>query len=332
MSDTSQRTVVLTLAGCLALAACTSACSDDSQGTTVATSSPGCEAEQVATPGTTVRTMTSGGEERRFQLVVPDGYDGRTPLPVLFGLHPDVIDFRLATSFTGIDEVAATRNVILVRPSGLVDGTVPYWLAAKTDPPGHDVVFISDLLDLLEAELCVDPSRVYSTGIANGGQMSSLLACELGDRIAAVAPVAGPEWPTECGGRPVPVMAFHGDQDPFVSYQDDRGDAREIAERHFWKGNVPDQIPEHEGAEQAMANWAAHNGCDPEPLVETISDEVIRRTWQNCDADTVFFYMPGGGHTWPGHPVPAFEPVFGHTTLDIDATELMVEFFLQHQR
>ncbi len=103
-----------------------------------------------------------------------------------------MIDFRVATSFAGIDPVAAARNIILVRPSGLVDGTIPYWLAAKTDPPGHDVVFISDLLDLLEAELCIDPSRVYSTGIANDAQMSSPLACELGDRIAAVAPVAGP--------------------------------------------------------------------------------------------------------------------------------------------
>ncbi|MGW3571904.1 hypothetical protein ACWDSL_49920 [Streptomyces sp. NPDC000941] len=57
--------------------------------------------------------------------------------------------------------------------------------------------------------------------------MASLLACRLADRIAAIAPVAGlragnpdPSDPTRpepgsCApARPVPVLAFHGQQDP----------------------------------------------------------------------------------------------------------------------
>ena len=300
--------------------------------TTFATSSPGCAAATPAAPGTSDRTMTSGGDPREFQLIVPASYDGTTPLPIVFSLHPDVISYRIVPPMVGFPDMAATYDFIGVSPSGMRNGTIPYWVAARTEPPSRDITFFDDLLDLLEAELCVDPSRVYATGMANGSQMASLLACQLGDRITAVAPLAGPEWPTACDGRPVPVMAFHGDKDPFVSYQDGRGDAKEIADKNLWKGNVPPGVPDHEGAEQAMANWAAHNGCDAQPVVETISAEVVRTTWQHCDAATIFFHIVGGGHTWPSRPVPAFEKVFGHTTMDIDATRLMFEFFFAHQR
>lgn len=86
------------------------------------------------------------------------------------------------------------------------------------------------------------------------------------------------------------------------------------------------------GVEAAMANWAEHNRCDAEPVVENISDEVVRTEWQNCDAATIFYHLVGSGHTWPSRPVPAFEPLFGYTTMDIDATELMFELFFSHQR
>lgn len=329
-----RRSLALALICMAALAACAS---DDGQAegdttTTAATSSPGCDADVQTAAGTTDRTMTSGGQQRAFQLIVPDTYDGTRALPIVFALHPDVISNKVIPPMVGFPDMAATYDFIGVSPSGLVDGTIPYWMAVRTEPPGHDITYFSDLLDLLQTELCVDPSRVYATGMANGAQMASLLACQLGDRITAVAPLAGPEWPTECDGRPVPVMAFHGDEDPFVSYQDDEGDAAQIADRHLWKGNPPPDVPVHEGAEQAMANWAAHNRCDAEPLVENISAEVVRTEWQDCDADTVFYHVVGGGHTWPSRPVPAFEATFGYTTMDIDATRLMFEFFFDHQR
>jgi poly(3-hydroxybutyrate) depolymerase len=127
-------------------------------------------------------------------------------------------------------------------------------------------------------------------------------------------------------------MAIMGDQDPFVSYQDSRGDAAEIAGRHFWKDGLPPEVARHRGAEQAMADWAAHNGCDAEPVTEDLSTEVVRMTWEGCEADTVFYHVVGGGHTWPSRPVPQFEAMFGSTTMDIDATALMFEFFFSHRR
>jgi poly(3-hydroxybutyrate) depolymerase len=61
---------------------------------------------------------------------------------------------------------------------------------------------------------------------------------------------------------------------------------------------------------------------------ERISPEVVRRAWSGCAADTVLYVVEGGGHAWPGKPVPQFEAQFGHATTDIDATTLLFEFFL----
>jgi polyhydroxybutyrate depolymerase len=113
-----------------------------------------------------------------------------------------------------------------------------------------------------------------------------------------------------------------------VTYEGGGLNATTIANIHYWKGSVPVGLPEHRGVEEAMRRWAVHNQCDPVPVEDQISAEVTRFTWQNCEAETVLYTVRGGGHTWPGNPVPGFEQMLGHTTTDIDATALMFELFL----
>jgi polyhydroxybutyrate depolymerase len=282
-------------------------------------------------PDITGRTMVSGGVERQFRLALPQTYDGKRPLPVVLALHPLSISHQFVAGMIGFGDMAAHYDFIGVVPSGRLDGTTPFWLAAPS-VDNYDVQFISDLLDLLEAELCVDTARVYSTGISNGGQMSSLLACRLPNRITAVAPVAGVEFSEQCRGRPVPVIAFHGSADPIVTYEGGGLNATRIADTQYWKGNVPPGLPVHHGVDAAMGNWARHNHCDPTPVEERVSPEVRRRTWRHCKADTILYVVDGGGHAWPGKPVPSFEPTFGHGTTEIDASALIFQFFFDHSR
>jgi polyhydroxybutyrate depolymerase len=270
--------------------------------------------------------MTSGGVERVFQLHVPERYDGQTALPVVFGLHALSVSHTTAAALAGFADMARDHDFVGVLPSGRLDGTVPYWLAAPT-ADNDDVAYISELLDLLASELCIDMATVYSTGMSNGGQMSSLLACQLSTRIAAVVLVAGVEFFEECEGEPVPVIAFHGTADPFVPYGGGGLDATTIADHYHWKGAIPSGLPQHRGVDEAMRRWAKHNGCDPEPVEDRVSPEVRMRSWRGCSASTRLYVVDGGGHTWPGRPVPGFEESFGHTTTDIDATALMSEFF-----
>jgi polyhydroxybutyrate depolymerase len=181
------------------------------------------------------------------------------------------------------------------------------------------VAFISDLIDQLEKDYNIDPSRIYVNGLSNGGGMSALLACELSDRIAAMGSVAGAyrfSWEDCPSAGPVPAIIFHGTDDPIVPYQGGLvGDSR------FTFPSVPTWI---EGL-------ALHNGCDRVPVDLPSSGEVSGVHYENCseEADVNFYVIDGGGHSWPGGGYLP-EHLVGHTTQDIDATQVMWKFFQSH--
>lgn len=80
-----------------------------------------------------------------------------------------------------------------------------------------DVGFVSDLIEDLAKNFPIDRKRVFATGISNGGMLSYRLACELSDKIAAIAPVAATGGITECKlKRPVPTLHFHGKKDSCI--------------------------------------------------------------------------------------------------------------------
>ncbi len=291
----------------------------------VSTRSAGCDARHPVEPGQTDNTIVSDGVERHYLLDVPADYDGTKPFAILFGLHTLTVSYQFVPSMTGFDQAARYR-FIGVAPSGRLDGTTPFWDAAPT-ARNYDVDFIGQLLDRLEATLCVDPARVFSTGMSNGAQMSSLLACRLSDRIAAIAPVSGEEFLAPCDGRPVPILAFHGTADPILPYRGGGLNATRIADTYSFKGKEPPGLPAPMGIDASMQRWAAHNGCDPQYVEQRVAAHVRRRTWRHCRASTVLYVVEGGGHSWPGKPVPQFETSFGPGTTEIDATDLMFRLF-----
>jgi polyhydroxybutyrate depolymerase len=269
--------------------------------------------------------MRSGGVERRYLMDVPASYDGAKPYALLLGLHALTEDYHAMPSMAGFDQGGRYR-FIGVAPSGLVSGSTPYWDAAPT-ADNYDVAFIAHLLDRVEATLCIDPSRVFATGMSNGAQMSSLLACRLSGRIAAIAPVSGEEFLAPCDGAPVPILAFHGTADPILPYRGGGLHATQIAGTYVWKGHPPAGLPAPLGVDESMARWAAHNGCDAHYVEQRVTPHVRRRTWPHCRAATVLYIVEGGGHSWPGKPVPQFESNFGPGTKEIDATSLMFRMF-----
>lgn len=288
--------------------------------------SAGCDATPVVMPGTTDNTLTSGGIERVYQLDVPPSYDGTKPYAIVFGLHALTVNYKIIPSMTGFGDMAPKYDFIGVAPSGRLDGPVPFWNAAPV-PDNYDVAFFGELLDQLEATLCVDTAKIFSTGMSNGAQTSSLLACRMPERITAIAPVAGVEFLEPCDGAPVPIIAFHGSEDPILPYAGGGLNATRIAQLQYYKDNLPPGLPAPLGVDDGMKAWAAHNGCAPDFVEERISPEVRKRTWQNCTAATELYIVDGGGHTWPGKPVPQFEQQFGHGTTEIDASALMFSFF-----
>jgi len=272
--------------------------------------------------------MMSGGVERKYLVDLPESYDGTKPWPIILGLHALSVSNAFIPGGIGFDKIETIHPFIGVAPSGRLDGPTPYWFAAPT-ADNYDVTFIGDLLDQLEADLCVDSSQVFSTGMSNGAQMSSLLACRLSDRITAIAAISGVEFLEPCDGKPVPVLAFHGTIDPILPYAGGGLNATKIADIQYWKGKIPAGMPAPLGVDESMRLWAEHNGCDPTPTETQVSPHVLRRIWNGCKAATVFYKIDGAGHQWPGMPMPSFDKSFGPGTKEIDATTELARFFFQ---
>jgi polyhydroxybutyrate depolymerase len=264
-------------------------------------------------------SLESGGESRSYLLYVPESYDPSTPAPLVISLHGFAQWPAHQSALTGWKELADEYGFILVHPSGT--GFPKRWrtqLQGAEQSP--DVTFISDLIDQLESEYQIDPERIYVNGLSNGGGMTALLACELGDRIAAMGSVAGAysfPWSACESARPMPGMIFHGTGDPIVPYQGGPG------------GDGRSSLP-------AVPAWvdglAGHNGCDLTPVEIPAQGEVSEVRYEGCagDAEVVFYTIADGGHSWPGGGwLPRF--LVGHTTDEVDATREMWEFFQEHR-
>jgi polyhydroxybutyrate depolymerase len=264
--------------------------------------------------------IMSSGLERTYLLYVPSSYDPAAPTPLVISLHGFVEWPAHQMQISGWNDLADEYGFIVVYPSGT---KFPRrWQAGSrvgdTTDPLLDVIFISDLLDELESKYNIDSSRIYANGLSNGGGMSFLLGCMLSDRITAIGGVAGAyAFPLEecLPSRPVPMIAFHGTADPIVSYHGGLS-----GDNGFLFPDLP----------QWMAARAALNDCVSAPLELPASGEASGIRYSGCSqgADVVFYTIAGGGHAWPGgDPLP--EWIVGYTSQDINATQVMWEFFRQ---
>jgi polyhydroxybutyrate depolymerase len=269
---------------------------------------------KAALSGDSVWTLTSGGIPRVVDLHVPPGYDPTTPIPIVLNFHGFTSDPIQEEVLSLMDPEADAANFIVLYPLGT--GAPLSWnagaccgTAAATGV--DDIQFVRDILDQASAQLCVDSKRVYATGMSNGGFLTHRIGCELADRFAAIAPVAGVLGvPTCTPSRPVPVMHFHGTADPLVP----------------WNGSsvlgfisVPDSI----------AGWVARDHCTGSPVQTYSHGDASCSSYQQCDggAEVTLCTIDGGGHTWPGGtPVPSL----GYTSTDLSATDAMWTFFAAH--
>lgn len=300
--------------------------------------SAGCDASAAAAVGETRQTLTVDGEERWWYRRVPPAHDGSTPVPLVLDLHGYSEGATIHAGLSGVGPFGDEQGFVTVTPQG--QGAVARWDTVLGSP---DLAFIGTVLDATEAELCIDTNRVYTTGLSNGAFMTSAIACEYSDRVAAVAPVAGVRTIKDCAPeRPVPIVAFHGTADGFVSYDGGLGQkaldlpAPDGSGKKLGDTVTADQIAAASGGDTAvpsmMAAWAKRNGCASGTTETKVAADVTRITYDCPEADaTVLYRVSGGGHSWPGSAASAaIEGIVGPTTMNISANEIMWKFFLAH--
>ncbi len=220
----------------------------------------GCGAKPPVVPGDSITaTIKVGDLEREYRLHLPKSYDPDTPAPLVLVIHGYTgIAEKTEMEYTSFRSSSDENGYVAVFPQGTGfevggqlltswndgacnaspgpagpicgEGAFDYPTPPECGVPSDcdwctchdDVAFIEALLDELEATLCIDGDRVFATGVSNGAMIVHRLGCEMPDRFAAIAPVAGTlARGFNCApgpGHPVSMMniyATHDDTVPF---------------------------------------------------------------------------------------------------------------------
>ncbi|MBZ0272504.1 polyhydroxybutyrate depolymerase [bacterium] len=233
------------------------------------------------------------GQTREMIVHVPAIRESRAPL--LIALHGGGQNAAQMQRYANLDALADLAGFVVAYPEGtraMVAGDMRVWNAGfccgRADSENvDDVGAMRTIAGKLVSAANIDKSRVYVTGISNGGMMAYKIACDAADLVAAIAPVAG-SIPRSCQpSEPVSVIAFHGTADENVPYGGGVGD---------------DSLTgvENESVDEAMSLWREADGCDGAAETRTIGNVELSR-WSCQDGHEVARYkILGGGHTWPG--------------------------------
>lgn len=265
-------------------------------------------------------TITSGGIIRTYILYVPAMYNAANPTPLVFNFHGYGSNSQQQMYYGDFRGIADTANFIIVHPQGLSSGGNTGWNNFGTVASASiDLNFVSDLIDTLSAQYNINSTRIYSTGMSNGGFMSYDLACFLSSRFAAIASVTGSMMPSHVSAcnpsHPLPVMQIHGTTDPTVSYN-----GASIGSTHI---------------DSLVKFWVNFNNCNSTPVFTPVPNI---STTDNCTAEhyvynggnagsTVeFFKIINGGHSWPG----SVYPVSSNTNKDFNASKEIWRFFCRY--
>jgi len=202
------------------------------------------------------------------------------------------------------------------------------------------VQFVSHVIDGVANSACIDLKRVYATGVSGGGRMASQLACDLSDRIAAIAPISGVRFPSSADtpgrtvdcvpGRAVPVIAIHGVWDPINVFAD-----TPPPEAPSLPAAITPPVPGSSwtySTETAVARWAANNGCKPDPRVQVVTPNIDELDYRAChgNADVVLFEVKNSGHLSPGHGGSVPPSLVNPTNAEVDGTVVAWDFLSRY--
>jgi polyhydroxybutyrate depolymerase len=264
-------------------------------------------------------TIMHGGIVRSYILYVPASYNSATAAPVVFNFHGYTSNASQQIAYGEFRLIADTAGFLLVVPQGTIDIQGNTYWNANWGGTVDDVGFTEALLDDLSITYTVNQDRVYSTGMSNGGFMSYHLACNLSNRIAAIASVTGAMTlgtPNTCSPQnSMPILEIHGDADGTVSYS---GTAFS------------------ESVQNGLDYWVNYNNNNTTPVftmlpnISTSDNSTVEHyvytNGDNC-VEVEHYKVINGGHTWPG---AAFNTGNGTTNQDINASELIWNFFLKY--
>lgn len=270
-------------------------------------------AGKLAAQTNVITQVHSGAMMRDYRLYVPASYRPGVRVPLLLNIHALGSSAAFQEVYGDFRAIADTANFLILHPQGVINTNGQLQFNVFEGPASggiDDTAFISALLDTICARYSVDTTRIYSTGMSNGGFMSYELACHLSGRIAAIAAVAGTQnvqrLATCTPQRPVPVLHIHGTADGSIPYNG---------------------FNQFAAVSEVLNFWLRFNGCPLTPTTTALPNldptdgcTAARQVWPTGRNGSVVEHIriEGGDHTWPG----ALPPLNGSpaTNRDINAS------------
>ena len=251
---------------------------------------------------------------RSYILYEPAGYTGTSPIPLVLNFHGLNFSAQDQLDWSDMRLIADTAQFIVVHPQGTLFNGNTHWNVGgfTLGSTADDIGFTLALIDTISSQYNIDASRVYSMGFSNGGFFSFELACQVGQRITAIASVGGsmtPQTFNDCDpNHYTPVLQFHGTADNTVPYNG-AGFSRPI--------------------NTMLDYWVDFNEADTPRIVTPLPDidstdgsTVDHMVYNNPThgAEVEHFRLNGDGHNWPGYS----------GNMDIDASAEIWKFFSRY--
>ncbi|MBT8267858.1 MAG: prolyl oligopeptidase family serine peptidase [Bacteroidia bacterium] len=290
--------------------------------------------EETAAPELTKHYLEWQERNRTYWIHLPPAEKLQGAVPLLFHLHGGGGTGKGTPGLTykQFNKIADREGFIVVYPDAIArnwnDGRTAHLKPQNRDV--DDVGFIAAIIDEIKKEFEIDMDRIFTTGMSNGGFMSSRLLCDRADLFrggAILTASLSEDYLPKCKPeKPVAVLVMNGTDDPLVPY--DGGDVR-----LFKRGKSRGKIVSNDNY---LDFWKERNNCtlQEEPIIlpdnyERDYSTVSVTTYGDCsDGGALKFYkIVGGGHTWPGGKQYLGKRIIGYTNRDINACEEIWNFF-----
>jgi polyhydroxybutyrate depolymerase len=173
---------------------------------------------------------------------------------------------------------------------------------------------VRKVLEDIQANYSILTDKIYSTGFSNGSMMTHRLACEMSDKLAAVAAVGGgsaqfdktlTQYYVCAPSRPIPVLHIHTLNDRNVPFAGGFGVG--LSGTNYYP------------IDSTIADWRTRNNVTDEEVIETLNPITNCYSYAKtadaskpsapvvlCKVNPVDRYdaandiVYGGGHSWPG--------------------------------
>lgn len=283
--------------------------------------------------------LLSSGMQRRFYLHVPPSYNRARAMPLVMVFHGLGLTGQSMIYISNLNEEADRKNFMVVYPDGLNHR----WDASGS----QDIQFVLDMINKVASIVNLDKRRIYAVGYSNGGHFVYRLAC-VTNCIAGIAIVAASMLQSSensCSNtQRVPALFFIGTEDPLVP-STDASHKEELGKLGAAVGlggleSLSAPLAKMGGmmtAEETVDFWVNHNQSSATPYTNQMPDtnphdgtRVTRLTFGAYNNEVVYYRIDGGGHTWPGAIVNGPKDIVGRTTDDINASEIIADFFSRH--